>query len=256
MIKDLVLGFIRWPMWAVLAWEDICQRYRRNILGPFWLTVSTGVSTSAMALIFTKIFHIENDIFIPYLTAGMIAWSFISSSVIESINVFIQSKPIMMSIQLPLSFHVYRLVLKNFIIFLHISVIYFLVTIFFPVELNVYTWMVIPGVIMNLVLFYFFAIPVGMVCARFRDVAQIIMSILAICSYVTPLFWMPDMIGDNAWLLNYNPLYSCLVIIRDPLLGKMPTLFAYEVAGGLAFVLFLLSCFTYKKYMSRLIFWL
>ena len=33
---EIVAGFRAWPVWMVLGWDDIRQRYRRvSILGPF-----------------------------------------------------------------------------------------------------------------------------------------------------------------------------------------------------------------------------
>ncbi|MGH3635130.1 MAG: ABC transporter permease, partial [Mycobacterium sp.] len=34
--RDLVDGFRRRELWLHLGWQDIKQRYRRSVLGPFW----------------------------------------------------------------------------------------------------------------------------------------------------------------------------------------------------------------------------
>jgi hypothetical protein len=31
-------------LWPVLGWQDIKQRYRRSVIGPFWLTISYGAT--------------------------------------------------------------------------------------------------------------------------------------------------------------------------------------------------------------------
>ena len=38
--KDIVRGFAAWPLWMMLGWSDIRQRYRRSTLGPLWITLS------------------------------------------------------------------------------------------------------------------------------------------------------------------------------------------------------------------------
>lgn len=36
-IQDIKDGLLRWPVWLMLAYQDIKLRYRRSILGPFGL---------------------------------------------------------------------------------------------------------------------------------------------------------------------------------------------------------------------------
>jgi len=36
-IADLLAGLKLWELWSTLGWHDIRQRYRRSIVGPFWL---------------------------------------------------------------------------------------------------------------------------------------------------------------------------------------------------------------------------
>jgi hypothetical protein len=39
---DLLRGARNWELWTSLGWHEIRQRYRRSIIGPFWLTLSMG----------------------------------------------------------------------------------------------------------------------------------------------------------------------------------------------------------------------
>src|SRR5690606_9032242 len=41
--KDMRDGFGQRELWLSLGWQDIKQRYRRSVLGPFWITIATGV---------------------------------------------------------------------------------------------------------------------------------------------------------------------------------------------------------------------
>src|SRR5262245_59820692 len=43
-VRDLRGGFTRWRIWGMLAINDVRQRYRRSLLGQFWLTLSMGVT--------------------------------------------------------------------------------------------------------------------------------------------------------------------------------------------------------------------
>ncbi|MET0199645.1 MAG: ABC transporter permease, partial [Rhodococcus fascians] len=41
--RDLKTGFNQRELWLHLGWQDIKQRYRRSVIGPFWITIATAV---------------------------------------------------------------------------------------------------------------------------------------------------------------------------------------------------------------------
>ena len=45
---DLQDGLYSSELWLHLGWQDIKQRYRRSVLGPFWITIATGTTAVAM----------------------------------------------------------------------------------------------------------------------------------------------------------------------------------------------------------------
>jgi len=56
-VKDVVAAFALSRLWLRLGWNDILQRYRRSILGPFWLTASTGVMVVALGTLYANLFN-------------------------------------------------------------------------------------------------------------------------------------------------------------------------------------------------------
>ena len=140
-LKDIIgtLCNLRLPLY--LARADIRQRYRRSTLGPFWITISTGVMIGTMALIFGQIFKAPMAELLPFLAAGLILWSFISSTLIESTEVFTNAQAIIRQLPLPLFTHVVRLVARSFYIFLHNSIIIICVLLFFKQNIGVVTFL-------------------------------------------------------------------------------------------------------------------
>lgn len=61
-LQDLRDGISRWQLWGLLGWQDILQRYRRSVLGPFWITASMGVLVTALGLLYANLFRITNSI--------------------------------------------------------------------------------------------------------------------------------------------------------------------------------------------------
>lgn len=256
MFKDLYHGIQDWQIWATLAWEDICQRYRRNTIGPFWITLSTGVTIAAMAFLFTNILNTNASVFVPYLTAGMTLWTFISSLITDSTTVFLYARNVMLAIPLPLSCHILRLILRNLIMFFHILLVYVAIGIYYSVHINFYTLLIIPSLFLTLVNALWFGMLFGMLCSRFRDLSQIILALLGVAVYITPIFWTPDILKEKAWLLNLNPLYPILLTMRDALLGNPPNILAYKISIGFAIFGLIFAYFVYKRHRNDVIFWL
>lgn len=170
-----------------LAKADIRQRYRRSSLGPFWITISTGVMIACIGIIFGNLFKSPIKDFLPFLAAGLIIWSFISTVLIEATQVFITAEPIIRQLPIPIFSHVTRVVARNFIIFLHNIVIYPIVCLCVMRGFNFNVLLVIPGLALLIVNLLWMGLVIGIVCTRFRDMGQIVQSLLQIVFYVTPI---------------------------------------------------------------------
>src|SRR3954469_11960499 len=51
-LRDVVGALELWRLSLTLGWFDIRLRYRGSILGPFWLTLSTGVMVAALGILY------------------------------------------------------------------------------------------------------------------------------------------------------------------------------------------------------------
>ena len=131
-----------------LARADIRQRYRRSTLGPFWITISTGIMVATMGIIFGQVFKAPMAELLPFLAAGLVIWSFISSTLTEATEVFVGAQAIIRQLPIPLFVHVVRLLAKNFYIFLHNIVIFFLVLLYFHESLGLVSLLSILGLIL------------------------------------------------------------------------------------------------------------
>ena len=80
---DLIDGFHKRELWLHLGWRDIKQKYRRSVLGPFWITIATGTTAVAMGLLYSKLFKLELSEHLPYVTLGLIIWNMINASILE-----------------------------------------------------------------------------------------------------------------------------------------------------------------------------
>ena len=100
---DLVAGFGKRELWLHLGWQDIKQRYRRSVLGPFWITIATGATAVAMGLLYSKLFKLPLAEHLPYVTLGLIIWNLINAAILEGADVFVANEGLIKQLPTPLS---------------------------------------------------------------------------------------------------------------------------------------------------------
>ena len=50
-LQDLEAVFSRWRVWTLLAWQDVYLRYKRSLIGPFWISISQSITILAAAFL-------------------------------------------------------------------------------------------------------------------------------------------------------------------------------------------------------------
>lgn len=257
--QDIMDGLRQWPIWLMLAYQDIKLRYRRSVLGPFWLTLSMAITVYSMGFLYSHLFHIELAHYFPFLVAGMLGWSLISTVVIETIDGLSSSDAFIKQIKLPYTLYIHRIAARNVLIFFHNMLVIVPIYLIFhhTVSVNLKTLLVIPG----LILIYFNAIcyglVLGMIGARYRDVSQIIKSLVQVVFFVTPVMWSPEVLkGMNHLIADINPFYAFLELIRAPLLGTYPNLLTISMALGASLFGGFIAFKMLVKYRQRIVYWL
>lgn len=255
MLQDVWAGLTAYHVWLITGWQDIKQRYRRSTIGPFWITLSLGITVAAMGVLYARLFHENVTDYIPYLAVGMILWALISSLIMESCSVFIQSDGIIKQIRLPLTVHVLRMVWRNLIIFFHNAVVLIFVYLWFSVAWH---WQIVL-VPLGLSVLAFNAIWLGLVLgtlsARFRDIPQIIASLTQILFFVTPVLWRTSLLKNHMWIANWNPAYHFIELIRRPLQGQLPSLYSVIFVGVFTVVGWVLALLLFQRFRSRIAYW-
>lgn len=241
-----------------LAKADIRQRYRRSSLGPFWITISTGVMIACIGIIFGSLFKSPISEFLPFLSAGLILWSLISTSISEATTVFVTAEPIIKQLPIPLVTHIYRMVFRNLYIFFHNIIIFPLVLLFVHRPINLEIFWFIPGLLVLTLNLTWMSIVLGIICARFRDLTQITTSVLQIFFYLTPIIWMPNLLParTSVMVLDPNPFYHLLAIVRNPLMAISPTPLNWTISILLCIFGWGIAILFFNKFKARVAYWL
>ncbi|MCF7983335.1 MAG: ABC transporter permease [Thiohalocapsa sp.] len=254
-VADIVGGWRRRSLWGTMGLQDIRQRYRRSVIGPFWLTISMGVMVAALGVLYGAIFGQELGDYLPYLAAGFVTWGLVSSMVLDGGRAFISGEGLIKQLNAPLSVHVYRQVWGNLIVFLHNIWIYFLVAMWFGQYPSWTTLLVVPAIAIILVNGMWMGLLLGLLSTRFRDIPQIIGSVVQVMFFITPIIWKTDMLPGRALFLDLNPFYYYVQLVRAPMMGHLPSL---EIIAGVVLLTVLgwgAALFFYTAYRWRLAYW-
>lgn len=257
-LSDVIEAVKRYSLVGMLGWQDVRQRYRRSALGPFWLTLSMGVMIATIGIVFGQIFNTPMRDYLPFLSAGLIIWTFISSVINEGCASFIAAEGIIKQLPIPLFVHVLRMMWRNILIFAHNIVIFPLVMLAVGRMPSWTALLSIPGLILVLINLAWLSLMLGVLCARYRDLPQIIGSVMQVVFYLTPVMWMPSLLSQRTgfYLLELNPFHHLLEVIRAPLLDQMPNASSWVIVTGTAVIGWTISLLIYGRYKHRIPYWL
>jgi len=253
---EIVAGFRVWRIWGIMGWDDIRQRYRRSVLGPFWITLSMGAFILLLGIIYSRLFHMELENYMPYLSVGYIVWGFMSTAINDSCIAFTDTARIIKQIKLPYSIYVLRVVWRNFIIFLHTIVIFIPMAIVFKIEPKLAMLLFIPGLALVCINLIWMTMVVAILSTRYRDIQPIVGTIIQLGMFATPIMWPISSLGDARIVAEINPIYHLIEVTRAPLLGEFASLQSWLIATGMAVVGSALALALMVRAARRIVFWL
>ena len=254
-IRDILGGAVLFHVWGLLGSHDIRQRYRRSALGPFWLTISMGTMVGALGVLYAGLFKSEIDAYMPFLALGFVVWGFISGMINDGCVAFVGVDTIIKQVGLPLSVHVYRVVWRNLIIFAHNIIIFFVVAVIFRVWPGWAGLLSLPGLVLLSLNGVWIGLLLGLISARFRDVPQIVASVVQVAFFLTPIIWKPEQLPDRPAVVDFNPFHHLMEVVRKPLLGETPAPISWIVVVGLLIGGGAVTFAFYRRFRGRVAYW-
>lgn len=218
--RDLKLSLERLSLAWALAWHDVVSRYRGSILGPFWITLSMGLMVLGIGLLYSQLFHISLREFMPFVAIGIVFFGTMTGIINEGCDTFVHASGMLSQTSLPMFTFVWRTVLRNVVNLLHHMVIIVAVLVIYGYWRTMNLPVAVLGLLFLLLNTSWISMLVAIASARFRDVPQIVISIMQFAIFMTPVFWKADSIPARHAVLVFNPFYHMLDAVRGPLLGS------------------------------------
>lgn len=280
--RDLVDGLRAWRLWGHLAWQDVRRRYRRSLVGPFWLTITMATTTLGLGVLFGVLLHNQLSTFLPYIGAGMIVWGFVGGCLVEGPDSFTASEGVIKLVPAPYTVYVLRTVWRQLITFAHNMIIYVVMLVVFFGALHTpnYTmtgepcrpgvicepglgWnalLAIPGFLLLVAGMTATSLTLGIVAARFRDIKPLIGAVVQMLFFYTPISWPLDTfkqaVGSAVWIIQLNPLFHFVQIVRQPMVGQSVDWWSWVIAGGLTVIAWVTALTMLVRYRHRIAYWL
>lgn len=256
-IKDLVDGIRYWRVWYVLGLSEVRQRYRRSMLGPFWVTLSMGIQAMVMGFLLTFLFGLDLGRYLPFLCISLVTWTFLSGAINEGANSFILMSSVILQVKRPLSTYVMLVLWRNAIIYAHTIVVFVLAALAFEIRPTLVSLLIPVGLGLLILNTSWMALAAGLLSARFRDVPMLIQNAFNVLLWLTPVYYQPEQLPARARIvIDVNPLTYVLEVARAPFLNDVPSFSTWLIALGITFLGWLMAFALFVRVRARVPFWL
>lgn len=245
-----------WGIILHLSWADIRARYARSVIGPFWLVLTTAISVMGLSYIWSILFNMDKETFIPSLTVGLVIWQFIATCISEAPTCFTFYSPVMRNYSHPVWIYPTALVIKNFIVFLHNFVIVTLVLVLYPQGFSWETLLLFPTLLLVVVVLIQIVIILAFLGARYKDLGSAVIALMTIAFFLSPVIFKPDQLGVKEYLMWFNPFSYLITLVRDPLIGQASEDFVYLVTISFLVISAGMVYFFINRYRYRVLYWI
>lgn len=253
---DISRACKRLPLAWFLAANDIQSRYRRTLLGPFWLVVAQAIWVGALGYLQSRLFNVDMREFTIYLAAGLPVWVFIVNTLTEAPATFERGKGLIFAYPIPMSLFALSRAIENLILLAHQLIVYVGVCLLLRFAPDWSILLFIPGLLLTAAASVAINFILGVWGARYRDIRPAISSVTVLLFVVTPVFWSADTLGENHPVVLYNPFYHFLEILRAPLLGEAASMTSYVATTAMALGLLAAGVVTFVMTRRNLPHWL
>ena len=235
-IRDLVRSAGLWHIWIRLGMQDVRLKFRRSAVGVGWIFLNLAVLVSSIGFIYANLLGQDTKQFIPYLTIGMILWGYLTSSIVDGGNAFVNSEGYIKQISLPIYVYVFRFFVSISLTTLIAMLAYVVVAVIYAVPFGAGTLLALPGLLIVMVASLLLVTIFAHLNARFRDIAHMASVGMQVLFYVTPVIFPSELLRqrtDLALVVDLNPMYHLLEVVRRPLLAGVAAEWHSYAAAGL-----------------------
>jgi ABC-type polysaccharide/polyol phosphate export permease len=73
---------------------------------------------------------------------------------------------------------------------------------------------------------------------------------------VTPIIWHPSLLAGRQRIINFNPFYHFIELLRAPMLDTIPAAITWAAVLGITAVGWLVTVLVFWRYRRRIAYWI
>jgi ABC-type polysaccharide/polyol phosphate export permease len=254
-IKDLIAGALLYRVWLYQAYHELTVKYKRTILGSLWVSGSMVATSLAVSIVFGGLFGQSLEKMLPYCMGGLLAANLCFFAVTDSGETLMSTSGIIRNHAYPFTYYIFEHMCRLFFLFLHNLAVYIVLMIILG-TLKIPHWSILLGLPLVFIYMFTWGMLTAMLSARFRDMRYLLPYIGQLLFFLTPLYWFSkDLSGWRTLIVDINPFFALVQLIRAPLLGEAPTMHNWMMAGGVCATGIVLWLIFFSAYRRKIPFW-
>lgn len=218
-IIDEFVQLIQYRDLILLMVENILKsRYKRSILGIFWMLLNPLLQTIVLTIAFGAIFKASLPNYPVYLLSGLLIWSYITQTTQYAIGTMAYGGGLLRRIYIPRATYIVAAIGNGLINLLISTISLFIIVIFLghPVTSS---WIFLPVSIFILTVFTFgFALLLCTASVFFTDTVDIYQVLIHALFFLTPIMYPSSILPvEISQYIALNPFALLIDIFRIPI---------------------------------------
>jgi ABC-type polysaccharide/polyol phosphate export permease len=237
---------------SVMAWDDVTAKYKRTLLGPWWVALAHLVLMLGIGTLLGSVFKRPFMEYVVYVGLGLTLFTPVISALSDGPSIFLRYKSWILGSNYALASYVIRALMNVLVTMLHQAPAILLFCVLGKMKLHASMLLFFVGMPIMLLFSIGLMLCLAPLGVRFRDLTPATQAFTSLLIIMTPIYWDKGQLGAHNPVLLANPAYHLLQIVRAPLLGEYPTMLNWTVGGGSALALFLLGAVIFHRSYWRI----
>jgi ABC-2 type transport system permease protein len=239
-----------------LVAKDIKVRYKRSVIGFFWVMLHPLLMMTILSMVFSEIFKMPGKSYSVYILSGLIVWNLFSQSTSASILSFTGNRDLIKKIYLPKSIFPLSVCFSALIHFVFSLIPLFIIIFISGTSVSPRIFM-LPVVLLSVLLFcYGISLIISTATVFFHDTRYIYDVLLIAGMYMTPIFYPESIIPAKYTLIvHLNPLFYFLSAFRAAVYMDGQNMLEKLLYGSFfSVVTFIAGWLFYNRFKDRIIY--
>ncbi len=210
-----------WSLIGIFAWQEIRAQYAQTYLGVLWAVLRPGIILSVFTVLFHYLLNVSTGVpYVLFAFTGMIAWNFFSQIASTASTSIVDRQDLIRKMYFPrIILPLTKVVIagvETSISFLMLGALMLLLGWHLHWQVVLLPVFILANIICGLLVALWMIVLNG----RYRDLNQIVMPLLSIGVWFTPVFFPITIIPQQfQFLLYLNPMAAVIAGYRYALLG-------------------------------------